>query len=103
MKKLYLMILIFTAGIYSATAQTSDKQNAQQPADSLKIMTSNAGMTTISSVNLGKKDSALHKLKVYKIDNNAIKTPKYDTFKESMKRKPQAVDLLKDIAGHIIK
>lgn len=45
----------------------------------------------------------MHKLKVYKIDNNAIKTPKYDAFKEKMKRKPQAVDLLKDIAGHLIK
>ena len=63
----------------------------------------NARMTTINNVNLGKKDSTLHKLKVYKIDNNAIKTPKYDAFKESMKRKPQAVDLLRDIAGHIIK
>lgn len=60
-------------------------------------------MTTISNINLGKKDSTMHKLKVYKIDNNAIKTPKYDAFKEKMKRKPQAVDLLKDIARHLIK
>ncbi len=60
-------------------------------------------MTTISNVNLGKKDSTPHKLKVHKIDNNAIKTPKYDAFRESVKRKPQAVDLLKDIAGHLIK
>lgn len=103
MKKLYLITLIFNVCILSAAAQTSAKQNAQQPADSIKITTCNAGMTTIRNAHLGKKDSTMHKLKVYKIDNNAIKTPKYDAFKESMKRKPQAVDLLKDIAGHIIK
>lgn len=103
MKKLYLITLIFNVCILSAAAQTSAKQNAQQPADSIKITTGNVRMTTINNVNLGKKDSTMHKLKVYKIDNNAIKTPKYDAFKESMKRKPQAVDLLRDIAGHIIK
>lgn len=103
MKKLYLITLIFNVCILSAAAQTSAKQNARQPADSIKITTGNAGMTTINNVNLDKKDSTQHKLKVYKIDNNAIKTPKYDAFKESMKRKPQAVDLLRDIAGHIIK
>lgn len=103
MKKLYLITLIFNACILSATAQTSAKQNAQQPDDSIKRTTGKTGMTTISNVNLSKKDSTLHKLKVYKIDNNAIKAPKYDAFKESMKRKPQAVDLLRDIAGHLIK
>lgn len=103
MKKLYLITLIFNVCILSAAAQTSAKQNARQPADSIKITRGNAGMTTIRNVNLGKKDSTMHKLKVYKIDNNAIKTPKYDAFKENMKRKPQAVDLLRDIAGHIIK
>lgn len=103
MKKLYLITLIFNVCILSAAAQTSAKQNTQQPAESIKITTCNAGMTTIRNVHLGKKDSTMHKLKVYKIDNNAIKTPKYDAFKESMKRKPQAVDLLRDIAGHIIK
>lgn len=103
MKKLYLITLTFNVCILSATAQTSAKQNAQQPADPLKIMTSNAGMTMTSNVNLGRKDSTLHKLKVHKIEANAIKTPEYDAFKESMKKKPLAVDLLKDIAGHLIK
>lgn len=101
MKKLYLITLVFNVCILAATAQTSAKQNARQPADSIKITTGNAGMTTISNINLDKKDSTQHKLKVYKIDKNAIKTPKYDAFMESLKRKPQAVDLLKDIAGHI--
>lgn len=103
MKKLYLTTLIFNVCILSAMAQNSAKQDAQQPVDSIKITTGNAGMTTINNVNLGKKYSTLHKLKVYKIDSNATKTPKYDAFKESMKKEPLAVDLLKDIAGHLIK
>ena len=37
MKKLYLITLIINVCILSATAQTSAKQNAQQPADSIKI------------------------------------------------------------------
>lgn len=36
MKKLYLITLIFNVCILSAAAQTSAKQNAQQPADSIK-------------------------------------------------------------------
>lgn len=39
MKKLYLITLIFNVCILSAAAQTSAKQNAQQPADSIKITT----------------------------------------------------------------
>ena len=55
MKKLYLITLIFNVCILSAAAQTSAKQNAQQPADSIKITTCNDGMTTIEMFILARK------------------------------------------------
>lgn len=103
MKKLNVILSILVAGITVTFAQTPYGQGTSQRTDSLKIMANNMRTTSFRTLNTDGKDSTRHKLKVYKVDKNAVKTPKYDAFKEKMKKEPLAGDFLKDVVGNIVK
>lgn len=100
MKKLNVILSILVACITVTFAQVPYRQGTSQGTDSLKIMANNMRTTSFRTLS---KDSTRYKLKVYKIDKNAVKTPKYDAFKEKMKKEPLAGDLLKDVVGNIVK
>lgn len=103
MKKLNVILSMFVAGTITTFAQAPYGQGTSQRTDSLKIKANNMRTTSFSTLSKDGKDSTRHKLKVYKIDKNAVKMPKYDTFKEKMKKEPLAGDLLKDVVGNIVK
>lgn len=103
MKKLSIILLTLAAGTLTTIAQTPYGQEAGQETDSLNIKANNMRTTSFRTLNTCGKDSTRYKLKVYKVDKNAVKTPKYDAFKENMKKEPLAGDLLKDVISNIIK
>lgn len=103
MKKLNVILLILVAGITVTFAQTLYGQGTSIGTDSLKIKANNMRTTSFRTLKTDSKDSTRYKLKVYKVDKNAVKMPKYDAFKENMKKEPLVGDLLKDIVGNIVK
>ena len=103
MKKLNVILSMLVAGTITTFSQTHYGQNTSQGTDSLKIKANNMRTTSFRTLSADGKDSTRYKLKVYKVDKNAVKTPKYDAFKENMKKKPLAGDLLKDVVGNIVR
>lgn len=103
MKKLNVILSILVACITVTFAQAPYRQGTSQATDSLIIMANNMRTTSFRTLSKDGKDSTRYKLKVYKIDKNAVKMPKYDAFKEKMKKEPLAGDLLKDVVGNIVK
>ena len=103
MKKFNAILLMLVAGTMTTFAQTPYGQATIIGTDSLKIMANNMRTTSFRTLSKDGKDSTRYKLKVYKIDKNAVKMPKYDAFKEKMKKEPLAGDLLKDVVGNIVK
>lgn len=103
MKKFNAILLMLVAGTMTTFAQTPYGQATIIGTDSLKIKANNMRTTSFRTLNTDGKDSTRHKLKVYKVDKNAVKTPKYDAFKEKMKEEPLAGDFLKDVVGNIVK
>ena len=45
-------------------------------------------------------DSISYRLRAYKMDENAVKAPKNDTFKMKMGKKPFLADFLRDVISH---
>lgn len=103
MKKFNAILLMLVAGTMTTFAQTPYGQATFIGTDSLKIKANNMRTTSFRTLNTDGKDSTRHKLKVYKVDKNAVKTPKYEAFKEKMKKEPLAGDFLKDVVGNIVK
>lgn len=103
MKKFNAILLMLVAGTMTTFAQAPYRQGTSQGTDSLKIMANNMRTTSFRTLSKDGKDSTRYKLKVYKIDKNAVKMPKYDAFKEKMKKEPLAGDLLKNVVGNIVK
>lgn len=103
MKKLNVILSILVAGITVTFAQVPYGQGTSQRTDSLKIKANNMHTTSFRTLSTDGKDSTRYKLKVYKVNKNAVKMPKYDAFKENMKKEPLVGDLLKDVVGNIVK
>ena len=95
MKKLNVILSILVACITVTFAQVPYRQGTSQATDSLKIMANNMRTTSFRTLSKDGKDSTRYKLKVYKIDKNAVKMPKYDAFKEKMKKEKMNLKISK--------
>lgn len=101
MKSILIILLAALFGGRLTSAATDGRPTAVCTNDTLPVDTiMNDEYCKSDKLSAVLRDTIPTHVKLWKIDDNAVKVKKYDTFKEKMKEEPFVTDILKDILFH---
>ena len=94
-----LLTTLFCGGI--SCAQTTERHSKDEGKDSL-VTNIHIPATAIKEYGhpTTRHDSISYRFMAYKMDENAVKAPKIDTFKMKMEKEPFLADFLRDVISH---